>query len=154
MFSSSSLSTCSPFPLFPISSSRLPHFHLAPRTVGMCWMQLHSRMARAWFTKEQSANTDSRRALVEWPLKLFASVFDRAVQLHSTHGMDRFYLRHEGVTRKMTMIVSNVSVCYTFFREREIMEGSVADFRDYHCHLSRHPFVTQIKSILQHEGAL
>ena len=29
-----------------------------------------------------------------------------------------FYLRHERVTKKMTIIVSNVSVCYTFFRER------------------------------------
>ena len=26
---------------------------------------------------------------------------------------DIFYLRHERVTRKMTMIVSDVSVCYT-----------------------------------------
>ena len=25
---------------------------------------------------------------------------------------------------------------------------------DYHCHLSRHPFVSQIKYIVQHEGAL
>ena len=41
---------------------------------------------------------------------------------------DIFYLRHEGVTRKMTMIISNVSVCYTS-SEREIIEGSVADFR-------------------------
>ena len=31
---------------------------------------------------------------------------------------DIFYLRHERVTRKMTIIVSKVSVCYTFFRER------------------------------------
>ena len=31
---------------------------------------------------------------------------------------DIFYLRQERVTRKMTIIVSNVSVCYTFFRER------------------------------------
>ena len=34
------------------------------------------------------------------------------------HSKRYFYLRHERVTKKMTIIVSDVSVCYTFFREK------------------------------------
>ena len=87
---------------------------------------------------------------------------------------DIIYLRHERVTRKMTVIVSNVSVCYTFFRERNngrirswprsasdpsiipLSEEGVThrNVGDYYCHLSRHPFVSQINYIVQHEGAL
>ena len=93
---------------------------------------------------------------------------------------DIFYLRHERVTRKMTITVSNVSVCYTFFRERNngrirswprsatdpsiiplsrsatdpsiipLSEEGVThrNVGDCYCHLSRHPFVSQIKYIL------
>ena len=46
-------------------------------------------------------------------LSLANDFLQRTLMLH-----DIFYLRHERVTRKMTMIVSNVSVWYTFFRER------------------------------------
>ena len=74
------------------------------------------------------------------------------------------------MTRKMTITVSNVSVCYTFFRERN--NGRIRRLRsatdpsiiplseegvthrnagDCYCHLSRHPFVSQIKYIVEIE---
>ena len=48
-------------------------------------------------------------------LSLANDFLQRTLMLHDFF---LFYLRHERVTRKMTIIVSKVSVCYTFFRER------------------------------------
>ena len=58
-------------------------------------------------SKGNSANTNPRE------LSLANDFLQRTLMLH-----DIFYLRHERVTRKMTITVSNVSVCNTFFRER------------------------------------
>ena len=58
----------------------------------------------------QGAKVRQRPSLV---LSLANDFLQRTLMLQ-----DIFYLRHERVTRKMTMLVSNVSVCYTFFRER------------------------------------
>ena len=59
------------------------------------------------------------------------------------------------MTRKMTMIVSDeksaTDPSIISLSEEGVKHRNVGD---YHCHLSRHPFVSQIKYILQHEGAL
>ena len=71
-------------------------------------------------------------------LSLANDFLQRTFMLH-----DIFYLRHERLTRKMTIIVSNVSVCYS---EEGVTHRNVGD---YYCHLSRHPFVSQIKYIVK-----
>ena len=55
----------------------------------------------------------NKKKFKSYDLSLANDFLQRTLMLH-----DIFYLRHERVTRKMTITVSNVSVCYTFFRER------------------------------------
>ena len=124
-----------------------------------------------WMVKIWRANLPCNLIQTDVKLRFFdsstgcSSMFTLANDFFTTHPhVARYiYLRHKRVTRKMTMIVSNVSVGYTFFRERNNGRSYVAksatdpsiislseegvthrNVGDYHCHLSRHPFVSQI----------